>query len=248
MTRDASWLRDVALAHRGLHDDVVVENSRSAFAAAAREGYGVEFDVQLSADGIPVVFHDRSLARLAERQDLVARLSARQLAEIRLLETDEGIPTLAAALEVLRGTPTMVEVKSSRFRSGRLEAAVAATLDDHPGPVCVASFNPMSLRWFRRARPQLPRVLTAMAASVSGPCSILARRLADLRDLSSIAPVAVSYQLAGLPNSAVDRWRERGGPVIAWTVTTAVELERAREVADNVIFERVRPEGCGRPR
>lgn len=248
MTRDTSWLRDVPLAHRGLHDDGIAENSRSAFVAAVRAGYGVEIDVQLSADGVPVVFHDRSLARLAEREDLVARLSARQLAEVRLSETDDGVPTLAAALDVLRSSPTMVEVKSSRLRPGRLEAAIAGVLDDHPGPVCVASFNPVSLRWFRRARPELPRVLTAMATSVTGPRSIVARRLAELRDLSSVAPVAVSYALDGLPNPAVDAWRGRGGPVIAWTVTNPAELERANQLADNVIFERVRPEGRRRPR
>jgi glycerophosphoryl diester phosphodiesterase len=190
---------------------------------------------------VPVVHHDRDLQRLTGRPREVRELTAAQLAGLRLAGTDEHVPTLAAALGVLRAVPVMVEIKQDRVRAGALEAAIAAVLDEHPGPVCVASFNPTSVRWFRRRRPAVVRVLTAGPLDGNGLPTPVRRRLASLRDLPRVAPAAVSYDLAGLPTAATDVWRERGGALVTWTVRTPADLARARELADNVIFEHVRP-------
>lgn len=236
-----SWLRDTPLAHRGLHGDGVVENTLSAFAAARDEGYGVELDVHLSADGVPVVVHDRDLSRLTGRAVKVGKLAADQLAELTLLTSGERIPTLTEAVDVLGRAPVMVECKQTALRAGALEAAVAGVLDEHDGPWCVAGFNPATTRWFRRHRPDVVRVLTAGPLDGSPLPAPVRRRLAGLADLEAVAPHAVSYELAGLPSAATDRWRDQGGPLVTWTVTGEAELAQARELADNVIFEDVRP-------
>ena len=64
-TLDPAFLT-IPLAHRGLHDRAagVIENSRAAITAAVEAGYGVEIDLQLSADGEAMVFHDDELLRL----------------------------------------------------------------------------------------------------------------------------------------------------------------------------------------
>jgi glycerophosphoryl diester phosphodiesterase len=235
------WLAEVPLAHRGLHGDGVPENSLAAFAAATEAGYGVELDVMLSGDGEVMVVHDPTLERLTGQQVAVGRLPADELATLRLLGTDEGIPTLRRTLEVLHDTPTMVEIKQPRVRAGQLEVRLAEVLADHRGPVCVAGFNPASLRWFRRRQPTTPRVLTAGPLDGARLPVMVRRRLAALRDLPAVDPVAVSYDLDGLPSPATTRWRERGGVLLAWTVTDDAGLTRARELADNVIFEHVRP-------
>jgi glycerophosphoryl diester phosphodiesterase len=231
----------VPLAHRGLHGDGIPENSVPAFAAAAAAGYGVELDVMLTADGAPVVVHDPALRRVANRDVSVGRVTLAQLREFPLDGTDERIPTLPEALAVLRDVPTMVEVKQARLRAGRLEATVAEVLDDHGGPTCVAGFNPATLRWFRRLRPMVPRVLTSGILDGIRLPSAIKRRLEGLRDLPAVDPQAVSYQLEGLPNAPASRWREAGGVLVTWTVTDEPGLVRARELADNIIFENVRP-------
>lgn len=236
-----TWLAEVPLAHRGLHGEGLIENSRSAFVAAAAAGYGVELDVQLSADGVPVVFHDTSLGRLVDSSRRVGELTAAELGQLALLDGDEGIPTLAQALEVLQDTPAMLELKTRQLRAGGLEAAVAGLLAEHPGPVGVASFNPVSLRWFRKRAPSVVRVLTAMLPRGGGLASLVRHRMGQLRDASWVRPSAISYHLDDLPQPAVDRWREAGGVVVAWTVMDRAGLERARELADNIIFENVRP-------
>ncbi|MCA1784090.1 MAG: hypothetical protein LC679_18535, partial [Intrasporangiaceae bacterium] len=103
------------------------------------------------------------------------------------------------------------------------------------------SFSPVALRWFRRKAERVVRVITAMAPEGSGVRALVLRRMAELKDAPSIQPGAVSYHLESLPHPAVDRWREDGGAVVTWTVTDEPGLKRAREVADNVIFEHVRP-------
>lgn len=236
------WLADTPLAHRGLHGDGVPENSLPAFAAARDAGYGVELDVWVTRDRVPVVAHDPSLAAITGEGRRIADLT---LAEVRarpLLGSDERVPTLTAALDVLGTTPTMVEVKSRRLTAGRAEADVAAALDVHRGPLCVASFNPATVRWFRRHRPDVTRVLTSGPPAGFAPLPAPVRtRLAELRDLPGVAPAAVSYDHHGLPSAATDRWRERGGLLVTWTVADAATLDRVRDQADNVIFEHLRP-------
>jgi glycerophosphoryl diester phosphodiesterase len=234
-----SWLRDTPLAHRGLHGEGRPENSLPAFAAAREAGYGVELDVHLTRDGVPVVVHDRDLERTTGAPGRVGKLTAAEVAARRLLGSDERVPTLVDVLDVLRATPLMVECKSFGATAGRLERVVADLLADHPGPWCVAGFNPATGRWFRRSRPEVVRVLTA------GPLEDLPRpvrrRLAALSDLAAVAPHAVSYDLRGLPTAVTERWRDAGRMLVTWTVTDEDDLARARDLADNVIFERVRP-------
>lgn len=237
-----AWLSDTPLAHRGLHGAGVPENSLAAFVAARDAGYGVELDVWVTRDRVPVVAHDPVLTAITGASDRIGEVTLEQLRRHPLLGSHEVVPTLAESLAVLAETPTMVEVKSLRLTAGRAEEAIAGVLDDHHGPVCVASFNPAVGRWLRRHRPSVPRVLTSGPASSFGrlPGPVRAR-LAALRDLDGVAPAAVSYDLRGLPNEVTDRWREAGGVLVTWTVADDDALVRARRLADNVIFEHLRP-------
>jgi len=241
LPRAPSWLLEVPLAHRGLHGPGVVENALPAFDAAARAGYGVELDVRLSADGVAVVVHDADLMRVAGRPDLVDGLTAAELAHVRLIDGTLGVPTLAEVLVVMRGLPVMVEIKQHRRLPGALERAVASVVVAHDGPVCIASFHPLSVGWFRRNRPDMVRVLTAWAGPEPPMPAIVSRTVLGPRSLARLAPHAISYDLAGLPNAATDAWRARGGALVTWTVRDDAGLERARRLADNLIFEGVRP-------
>lgn len=231
----AEWLAEVPLAHRGLHAAGIPENTLAAFAAARDAGVGVELDVRLAADGVPVVFHDRTLDRLVGRAGTVGAHTATDLGRLRVAGTDQGIPTLAAVLDVLGALPVMVEVKSDGLRPTGLEPAVAAVLATHRGPACIASFNPLSVRWFRRHAPAVVRVLTATPTHVQVAGRHL--RLANLQLIGLVEPAAVSYDVTGLELAAVRRLRAMGVVVVTWTVRTRDDLAAARAGADNVIFE-----------
>src|SRR5689334_1012991 len=83
---------DRPIAHRGLHDRGrgIIENTASAFQAAIEAGYAIECDVQLSRDGIPMIFHDYDLDRLTGVAGPVGARSMAELASYTLLDSAAG--------------------------------------------------------------------------------------------------------------------------------------------------------------
>ena len=132
-----------AIAHRGLWSlGGYPENSLGAFQAACAAGYGVELDVQMSADGEAVVFHDATLRRMTGVDGRVCDHTAADLCAMRLAGTDETIPTLANALTLV-GHRAMVhiEIKTPFGEVGPLERRVHEILIDHNGPTAVIGFK-----------------------------------------------------------------------------------------------------------
>lgn len=218
------------LAHRGLHaPGGPVENTLEAFAAARDAGFGVELDVHLTADGVPVVHHDAALG------------DGRSLGSMSVADMPGHVSTLAMALAVLVRVPVMVELKQEALRVGALERAVAGVLDAHRGPHCVASFHPASIAWFARERPATVRVFTLTDQDGAPMPRMLRERFASLRPLGLLRPHAVSVDVRGLPTTATQRWREDGGTLTTWTVRDAATLATARAHADGMIFEGLLP-------
>src|SRR5689334_25440586 len=124
-TRDIGWLTSRPIAHRGLHDLMsgIVENTASAFAGAIKRGYAIECDLQLTADGEAVVFHDDSLDRLTLATGPVRTRPLAELQSLHLRDTADRIPTLRELLgEVADRTPLLVELKSDWTGDRRLES------------------------------------------------------------------------------------------------------------------------------
>ena len=100
-------------AHRGLHNQDAPENTLAAFIAAVDAGYGMELDVQLTADGKLVVFHDNTLERLCGVAQDIRDTEWEALKEYRILGSDQGIPLFTDVLKTVDGrTPLLIEVKS----------------------------------------------------------------------------------------------------------------------------------------
>ena len=180
----------------------MIENSRAAFEAAIAAGYGIEMDIQRSADGEAMVFHDYEMLRLTDEPGLIHDYTAAQLGRIALLGADEPVPTLARVLELVAGrTALLIEIKDQDGALGPdvgpLEARVAALLADYPGEVALMSFNPHSVAALAEAAPDRPRGLTTCAfedADWSLPdyrraeLAALARRRAHRRRLRLARP------------------------------------------------------------
>lgn len=220
-------------AHRGLHGSGIVENSRAAFEAAIAAGQGIELDVQASADGEVMVFHDERLDRLAERAGPVSGLVRAELERIRLKDSSETIPTLTEVLELIAGrAPLLIEVKAPGRRIDALARSVAAALRDYKGPVAVMSFNPEVGHWFAKTDPARLRglVVTERGRKWRG---WLARRLALWRSRADF----LAYDLRDLPSRFAEAQRMNGMRVLTWTVRSFAERARAAEHADQIIYE-----------
>ncbi len=235
---NADWLKDRPIAHRGLHDGnaAVFENSMSAFQAAIDAGYAIECDVHLSADRVPVVFHDENLERLTGSSGSIRARSADALSALRLGSSSDTIPSLADLLALVRGqVPLIVELKGIDPASDQgFVGAVAAVAQDYNGPLAFMSFDHWLLEQSDDLGGLYPLGLTA--EGIRPEILDAHRRIFDGRcDFTS-------YNVHHLPNAFVDWVRtERGAPVISWTVRTPDEVERSSLHADQMTFEGFTP-------
>ena len=156
---------NVLYAHRGLHDNAgnAPENSMAAFKKAVDAGYGIECDVQLTKDGIPVIFHDFTLKRVARNADGVSPegkvidYTYDELQGFHLLNSEEKIPKFEDFLKLVDGrVPLIVELKIEREDLSVCPAA-DRLLSDYKGVYCIESFNPLGVIWYRRNRPAVMR-------------------------------------------------------------------------------------------
>jgi glycerophosphoryl diester phosphodiesterase len=235
-------------AHRGLHDAAagIVENSRAAVAAAVSAGYGVEIDVQLSADGEAVVFHDDALDRLTAETGPVSARPAAALQAITLAGSDETIPTLAEILALLPAeTPALIELKDQggaldATGVGPLEARVAFLLAAASPAHAVMSFNPGSVAAFARHAPDRARGLVA-GGRYAGVAPARAEALAAAAAAETVGADFVSFHHRALPSARSRALRAVGVAVLCWTIRTADEADAVAPHVDAITFECFRP-------
>jgi glycerophosphoryl diester phosphodiesterase len=234
------WLRRSFFAHRGLHGGGLhggstPENSLAACAAAAARGFGVECDVQLTADDEAVVFHDFTLERLTAEHGPVIERSVAALTAIPLAGGPETIPSLQNLLDTVAGrVPLLIELKSRReWTMSRLCWAVQRVLLGYRGAHAVMSFDPRVPAWFARHAPQTPRGLIVSEQDRQGARHAAQRHFALWR----ARPDFLAYDIRDLPSPFAAMQRQRGIPVASWTVRSPALLARADAHADAPIAE-----------
>lgn len=241
-----SFLR-LPLTHRALHDRAAgrIENSPSAIRAAVAAGYGIEIDLQLSADGVAMVFHDETLDRLTDQTGPVNARTAAELGRIRLTGSTDTIPTLAEVLALIAGrVPLLIEIKDQSLvmgpTDGRLEAATAEDLKGYTGDVALMSFNPASVAHMARLAPQLARGITTSAYDPDDWAPLPAEMCAHFRaipDYDATLSSFISHEAPDLARPRVAELKAQGAQVLCWTIRSPGAEAEARRVADNVTFE-----------
>lgn len=231
-------------AHRGLWSpDGAPENSLEAFQSAVTAGYAIELDIQLSADGEAMVFHDEDLERMTGVAGRLSDRTSTDLSELRLKGTDERIPTLLEALAVIgHHTMVYVELKTPAGQVGPLEQRAHEVLIDHHGPLAVIGFNPYSHAWFAERFPGLLRGLDSYSYRDATHVAAEQRKAyARLEQVGLAKPHFLALGLDIIASDAAKAHRKKGLPVLAWTVREAAQVEGLKDVCDNYIFEGFRP-------
>lgn len=238
---------DRPVAHRAFHDRAAgrPENSRAAIRAAVAAGYPIELDLQLSADGQAMVFHDYDLARLTAASGPVAQRTAAELGGILLRDAEDGIPTLTEVLEIVAGqVPLLIEVKDQDGQMGPdvgpLEEACARAIENYEGEAALMSFNPHSVAMLARLCPRRPRGLTTCAGTAEDYPTLPAARRVELAEIGLADEMSlhfISHHHEDLDNPRVAQLKARGLSILCWTIRTPTEEAEARAIADNVTFE-----------
>lgn len=217
------------IAHQGA-SAVAPPNTLSAFEKAIALGaHGVELDVHLSADGVPVVIHDFTVDRTTDGQGRVADLP---LATLKALDAGswfdpafagERIPTLEEVFAAVgQQLLVNVELKVPPREDRGLEKAVVEQVARHgmSNRVLISSFNPYALRRTRCLDPRIPLGLLYNTALLSR----LARAIATL--MPDLQPEAIHPHWALVRPSNVRQAHARGRRVMVWTVDEPTAVER----------------------
>ena len=238
---------DRPIAHRALHDTTNgrPENSLAAIRAAIDANYGIEIDLQPSADRVAMVFHDQTLERLTAESGPVAARTASQLQDIPLVGAGEGIPTLTQVLELVAGrVPLLIEIKDKDGTLGPdiglLEDATARALDGYTGDVAVMSFNPNSIVTMAELCPDIPRGLVTEDYTRSKGWKLSdadRERLSHTPHYGVSGSCFVSHNHHHLDHPHIDDLKAQGANILCWTIRSPEEEDIARKVADNVTFE-----------
>jgi glycerophosphoryl diester phosphodiesterase len=235
---DISWLTARPIAHRGYHDlnKTVWENTLSAFGRAIDRGYAIECDVHLSSDGVPVVFHDHGLQRLAGTEGYVWQRTAAELAALRIGGTADHAPSLKEMLDLVGGrVPLVIELKGTPGHDAGLVERVCNLLHAYRGRAAIMSFDHWLIREFRAHARDIPTGLTAYGSAdheLEAHFSMLAHGISF-----------VSYSVMDLPNRFVGFVRERlSMPVITWTVCDERATVKTFAHADQMTFEGFDPD------
>ena len=233
-------------AHRGLYDNacLVPENSLLAFQRAINNGYGIELDVQLTKDNVPVVAHDYSLQRLTGDNVLISSLTYEELITYRLFDTNEHIPTLHEALKLINGqVPVMIELKVGLSYSKTCRN-VAPILKAYRGSYAVISFSPLVLKWFKENMPDTLRgqLSTNYAKDQMNATPILKFLLSHLMLNFISRPDFISYKYAYAYEPSLNICKKVFScPTAAWTIKNEEQYEKANAHFDMIVFDSFSP-------
>lgn len=218
------------IAHRGLHDRAQgrIENSVPAAEAAIAAGFGIECDIQASADGEAMVFHDATLDRLTHAAGRVDATAAADLVRLPLKSGGGAtIPTLAGFLAAIGGrVPLVIEIKSEGDgRALALASRAVALVSTYRGVVALKSFDPF---------------VVAHCRDEGAPCPL---GLVGPADVGGEADDLSLYDFLSWNVGRLDDLRRRAPakPAMSWTIRSPEDQARAEAFGAQIVFEGFQP-------
>ena len=232
MMSKLAWLTERPIAHRGYHDmnREVWENTLSAFSRAIEAGFAIECDLHYASDGVPVVFHDDDLQRVCNLPGEVRERTSAELGLLSIGGTRDKIPTLKQLLQLCDGkVPLVLELKGREGDDEGFAESVLEVLEGYKGHVALMSFDHWLLRDLKALDAPYPVGLTAEG---NKPETFFQHDEAMHLGLDCI-----SYFYGHLPNPFITAQRQRGIPVITWTVRDEAARKHTFANADQMTFE-----------
>jgi glycerophosphoryl diester phosphodiesterase len=233
------------IGHRGA-SAAAPENTLAAFRKAIEAGAdGIEFDVRLSRDGVPVIIHDETLRRTASRSERVGDLTAEEMQNANVgswfsiargLSTDdyrdEEIPTLRQLLEMFSTNNALLylELKCANSEIPQIVAATNDLLESYSigERTIVECFDLTAIEEMKRHSPAI-RTAALFEPSLANPSALLSGKTLVARALAAGAnEIALHHRLAN--KRTIEAARAAGLKIVVWTVDDPRWLTRSREL------------------
>lgn len=231
-------MKPLVLAHRGA-SAYAPENTIAAFNLAFEMGAdGIELDVTLTKDGIPIVIHDDTVDRTTSGKGAVKELTLEQIKQLDAsyqFEKYRGeplrVPTLKEVLQAIgkRGIVN-IELKSTTLKTDGIEAATLAVIKETgtAANIILSSFNPFALQRMHALEPRLPRGL------LYAPNLPLYLRRAWLRPL---ARVTAMHPHCSMVDARFVAWAKgKGLEINTWTTDDPAEMKRLVDLGVDAIM------------
>jgi glycerophosphoryl diester phosphodiesterase len=224
------------IAHRGFHKiNGELENTMGAFRAAITANYAIECDIQLSADGEAMVFHDFTLDRL---MNATGALNTKTAAELKLMRYKTSQDTMLTLAELLTLTsnkvPLVIEIKSAFNGDMTLTNQAIRTLKGYEN-ACLMSFDPSIVKHLHDHAPHIKRGIVGQNNYIGAEWAKLSleqkHAMSKLLHLNETKPHFVSWKVGDLPCPPFK------GELICWTVRTPEQREFALHHKAQITFE-----------
>lgn len=227
------------IAHRGIHipNTNYVENSIPAFQKAIEMGFPIELDVHITKDHKLVIIHDSNLKRITGVEKIVENCTLEELKELKLFQTNNGIPTLEEVLELVQGKVLLIiEIKNER-KIGILETKLIEKLQNYNGAFMIESFNPMVLLWLKKHAKNVIRGQLA-AKNIKEIKNHLLRYLLGKMVFNFITkPHFISYYIEDIDQKLYLKCQRKKQLLLAWTLEDELQYEKYHSYCDAMIFD-----------
>ena len=234
--KDLSWLTRTPIAHRGLHNILVAENSLSAIKNAYEAGYNIEIDVHKTKDNGVVVHDDYDLLRSCGVDKKISDLTLAEVQKYHIFGTDEHIPKLIDVISLVPNANLLIEIKNEGTDRA-LEDLTIQTLKNFHGNFAIQSFNPFSIRHIAKIDSSIAIGILSSAfkkEKMSGIKKFLLSRMIFARPKNVDF---VSYNIDDIPNNYINKYKIK----LAWVCRSENEYSRIQNDVDNIIFEHYTP-------
>lgn len=228
-------------AHRGLHNDLYPENTLGAFERAKNMGFGIELDVQLTKDNVPIISHDFSLLRSCDVDKKIEDCTYHELQAYQIFNSQAHFCRLEEVLELIdHEVPLIIEIKQKGFNNQPCKI-VANLLDDYQDNFVVESFNAFAMNWFLRNRPQWLRgQLSSNFMEDSQYPKILRFMMTHLCLNFLSRPDFIAYDIKYYHEFSF-RLLKRFTKTVGWTFKDEKIYDQLKNEFDFIIFEKFIP-------
>jgi glycerophosphoryl diester phosphodiesterase len=243
MTKDLRFLIQKPIAHRGLHDDKVVENSLLAFSRAMDAGHSIELDVQMTLDKKLVVFHDWDLGRLTGKDGKLSEKTYNEIKDLHLNNTRQKILLLEDVLMLINGNvPLVIEIKSQKYFDNSICKEIYKVIENYNGKFAISSFNPFVVRWFAKEQRGIVRGQNFTDFKNNNKIIAYIKKMFSyfLWILSNNNPDFYAVRTSMLPRSFPVRSAIRHKKIIfAYTIKNKEDYDRIKDIVDNGFFDNI---------